>query len=139
MAFASGFSDQRTTSTSWASIPERSVTHTKLNDVTTIIRVTYMDTLGFSSTCNSGPSCRWRLLVDGNSVAGTREYWSHGGNSHGYRIYPMKLVWYPIVGPGSHSYTMQAVRNNCASECLAGYPSGSNNLLLIEELDVNKG
>jgi hypothetical protein len=138
VAFASGFSDQRISSTSWTSIPERSVTHTKLNDVTTIIRVTYMDTLGFATTCH-GQGCNWRLLVDGNSVAGTREFWSHGSNSNGYRIYPMKLVFYPSVGTGSHSYAIQTYRGGCASECLAGYPSGSNNLLLIEELDVNKG
>jgi hypothetical protein len=113
IAVTNNMNDQRWTSASWANIPGRAVTHTKLfNNDNTVIRVTYMDTLGFAGSCH-GISCRWRLLVDGNNLAGTREFWSHSSPGTGWRIYPMKLVWYPTVSPGAHTYTVQVRRLAC--------------------------
>lgn len=77
IALAGGFSDQRTTATSYTDIPERSISHTKLNGTDTLVRVTYFDTLGWSSL-GLGQGCNWRLLVDGSGTAGTREFWSQG-------------------------------------------------------------
>jgi len=82
IAFASELSDQRSSATTYINIPERTVTHVKLKDTDTIIRITYFDTLGWSSVC-LGQGCNWRLYVDGNSTAGTREFWSQGSHVTG--------------------------------------------------------
>ncbi len=105
IAHATNFDDRRWGSASWGNIPGRAVSHTK-QFAETMIRVTYMDTLGFHAVCGS-TACRWRLLVDGNSLAGTREYWSHSSSANGWRIFPIKLVWYPTVSAGAHTYTIQ--------------------------------
>ena len=77
IAFVSSMSDQRIYATTYTDIPERTITHTKLNDTNTIIRVTYFDTLGWNSIY-LGQGCNWRLYVDETSTAGTREFWSQG-------------------------------------------------------------
>ncbi len=90
VAVNGGFADNRHYAAAWANIPSRTVSHTKiLSD--TVIRVTYYDTLGFH-TVGHGDGCRLRLLVDGSAI--TREMWTHGSTSNGWRIQPMKLVWY---------------------------------------------
>ena len=77
IATAGPFTDQRGSSTGWANIPERSVSHTKLN-ANTIMRVTYMDTIGWLYS-SAGQGCTWRVVVDG--VALSREFWMYADTS----------------------------------------------------------
>jgi hypothetical protein len=123
--------DTRSTPNTFSDLPERSVVHTK-NAAATAVRVTYQDTLGYHMTGHSW-GCRWRLAVDG--VAQTY-YGSHTSSGTGWRINPHRLMWVvPGLTAGNHTYTIQADRPNAASasECLAGY-SSPNNFLLVEEV-----
>ena len=50
-----------------------------------------MDTLGSYATA-AGLGCQWQLTVDGNVLGNA--YAIYSSASLGWRMYPMKLVWY---------------------------------------------
>ena len=132
VAFTTNFLDRRSSAAAWITIPDRAVTHVKLSP-TSIIRVTYMDTIGWSQQAK-GYGCIWRMLTDGAAL--NRENWTYTDSLIGWRIFPVKMVYFPNVGVGSHTYIMQYY-NYGSNECLAGYPGGAtvNSMMIVEELE----
>eukprot|EP00056_Hartaetosiga_gracilis_P008782 m.126290 g.126290 ORF g.126290 m.126290 type:complete len:205 (+) comp12991_c0_seq5:2175-2789(+) len=118
---------------SYRNVPNRVVNHVKKSS-NSIIKVTYMDTIGWYTT-SSNHGCIFRLLVDG-STSGTREMWNHGSTVGGWRIHAHTYTFYPTVGTGGHTYVIQSFRDVGASECLNGW-SASNNFLMVEEVFNN--
>ena len=91
----------------------------------------------FRLSTGYGPGCFWRVTVDG-AVSNSLEFWSHASsNGPGWRIYPMKLQWYPSVNVGTHKYSIQTYFGSTyVSSCLAGYPNGAtNNFIIVEEIE----
>lgn len=138
MAFASNFGLASTSSTGFVTLnPSRTVTHTKLS-ATTLIRVTIMDTLGFfiANAFSTAQGCHYRILMDGSTQFGSIYYTTSTTTAYGWRIYPMKLVWYGVVPAGSHSYVLQWYTFYSANQCNAGYPTGNTaNYMIVEEIE----
>ena len=132
--------DQRNNSTfttagTWWAIPGRSVTFTK-RFPTSLLRVTYQDTLGANSQFFDG--CQWRFVLDGNEVA-----WFSTADMDGPSIaWRMQNAAHEAIvsgtAAGAHTLVVQNRGNRGAwaagtSECMMGWNTNSS-FLSVEEL-----
>lgn len=136
-AITRGMSDQRTSVTSFANAPGRSVTLTKLSP-TSWLKITYVDDMGFLGTGNGNPAFYVRALTDGNAYGSRYVTW-HCTAYSGWRIDPETLVFiHKGVPAGPHTTTIQwFIDLNGSSEGLLGWTNqgiGAANFLLVEEI-----
>jgi hypothetical protein len=113
----------------WWPIPNRSLTFTK-RFTASFLKVTYQDTLG-ALTTDYG-TCNWRILLDGNVISQFSDAditapssWRMSNASH-----TAVATGVPI---GLHQVRIENQRSTTASECLQGWNTGGN-FILVEEI-----
>ena len=133
-AVARNMPDVRTSSGSWTNVGSREVTYTKQAE-NSVLRVTYHDSLGFQMTGTHNDSCKWRLTMDNSAVGGHQSH--HSSTTSGWRIWSGSFDWFlPSVSAGTHTFIIQSIQYNGASQCLNGWDNGSQeNFFLVEEID----
>jgi hypothetical protein len=74
---------------------------------------------------------KWMILIGNQSIL-TSVY---SCVSCSWQMMPYRFVFYPVVAPGAHTYSIQFYSNSASNICGAGYPATSNNYLLVEEIE----
>lgn len=124
------------TSSSYVAVSGRSVMHTKRFDHT-VIRVTYVDTIGHNCISASGGS-GWAVYVDGARPSNIRSFWTLCNSLNGWRVWPTRLMMIPQVSAGQHLYQIWANINTVGSNLgIAGYANAlTYNILMVEEVEA---
>jgi len=124
--------DSRMSPGVWTDLPGRVFQFNK-EQVGSILRVAYSDVLGYDMVAE-GPSCSWRLTVDGEP---TRSFGGHSSQAHGLRLWPTNMEWFlEGLSEGPKMLRIQVLKGTGASQCLAGWQQGdAENFIEAEELD----
>jgi len=113
----------------WWPIPNRTLNFTK-RFAASFLKITYQDTLGASTTDYA--ACNWRILLDGSPISSfsdadisAPQAWRMSNAAH------VAIASGAAAGP--HQVRIENSRSSNASECLQGWNT-TGNFILVEEI-----
>jgi hypothetical protein len=113
----------------WWPIPNRTLNFTK-RFASSFLKITYQDTLGANTT--NYATCTWRILLDGSPISvfsdadiSAPQAWRMSNAAH--------VAIASGVAAGVHQVRIENYRSSTASECLQGWNT-SGNFILVEEI-----
>lgn len=121
--------DSSVSANTWWQVPNRAFSFTK-RFASSFLKVTYQDTLGAHTSNYAG--CDWRILLDGNKISEFSDADLQGNSS--WRMSNAAHVAIATgISAGSHQIRIENRRNSGTIECLQGWNTHGN-FIMVEEI-----
>jgi hypothetical protein len=121
-------------SDSWGGPGDRQLAFTK-NTGTSLLRITYSDTLGYYGNRYDG--CIWRIQIDGSTVAQfyAASFDEASGGNYWHMDNAVHSAIVPGIASGAHTITIDVYMNTASgtTQCLAGWAT-TGEYIMVEEI-----